>query len=237
MNIPTGKLLSQPSKSQRILDKALTSFPFNLVFCCLFNEADALKHVSYIINPTLLHIKSLLGVINIHFFCRWILDKVYEALGKLPQAIINFIFLDSNDLIPVDVGMKNASPSLQNHTLGIRALVPWNYSRRQATDGNNRGLPKWYVQGGKCAWSRGGLGILWGLGLFRDWSLVLLLLILQSIWIPGSADSGLSDSLNYRLGMIDLRIKWNLRDFTWCCCVIEVLLSIVSLTRQLIFRR
>lgn len=55
----TVKLLSQPSKPEGILDKALITFPFNLVFYSLFDEADALEHVGDIVNPTLLNVKSL----------------------------------------------------------------------------------------------------------------------------------------------------------------------------------
>ena len=136
-----GNLLPQSSKSERVLDQALVTSPSYLVFYSFFDQTDSLEHVGDIVDSTLLHFKSLWRLIKVDLFGRWTLNNVNEALCKFSQAIVNPILLNGNNLIPVDVCVKNASSSLQNHTLRIRALVPRDDSRWQTSNGNDRSLP------------------------------------------------------------------------------------------------
>lgn len=91
-----------------MFDQALISLPPNLILYCFFDEADTLKYVCDIIDSSFLDFENPGGFVQVDFL-RWrALNEFNESFGKLTQAVVYSIFLNSKNLVAGDVSMNDA---------------------------------------------------------------------------------------------------------------------------------
>jgi len=68
---------------------AFEASPLDLVLNRLLGEANPLKHISDVVDPSLLHSKHLCCVVEIHTLLRRLLDKLNELSSELAEAVLD----------------------------------------------------------------------------------------------------------------------------------------------------